>query len=137
MIIFEINLWLNDLDSKFTILNYLFSAVKFTKIANPDKYSYSEYVIRFDVHRTYSRSDKSDFSENIKILKVNNSSSQHACNRTKDILILVKSPTDGFNGTAITAEAGYSIHFSEQQNKFCLQWKQQLFICQWSKNLSI
>ena len=49
-IIFEINLWLNDLDSKFTILNYLFSAVKFTKNANPDKYSYSEYVIRFDVH---------------------------------------------------------------------------------------
>ena len=30
-IVFEINLWLNDLGSKFTILNSLFGAVKFAK----------------------------------------------------------------------------------------------------------
>ena len=74
------------------------------------------------MYTTISRSDKSDFSENIKILQVNNSSSQHAYNRTKDILILVKSPTDGLNDTETIAEAGYSIHFSEQQNKFFLNF---------------
>ena len=44
-IVFEKKLWLNDLDSKFTVLNSLFGAVKFTKNADPDKYSYSGYGI--------------------------------------------------------------------------------------------
>ena len=38
----EINLWSNDLDSKFASLNSLFSAVKLIKNADTDKYSYFE-----------------------------------------------------------------------------------------------
>ena len=37
-----------------------------------------------------------------------------------NILILGKCPTDGLDKTAITAETEYSINFSEQGNKFCL-----------------
>ena len=53
--------------------------------------------------------------------------------RKKDILIPVKSPTDGLDDATIKAETEYSISFTEQDKKFCmfesiLQWKQQ-FSC--------
>ena len=37
----------------------------------------------------------------------------------KSYLILGKVPADGLDDTEITAEAEYSINFSEQQEKFC------------------
>ena len=46
-IVFKINLWPHNLDSKFALLNSLFGSVKLTKIVVPDKYSYSGY--RFDL----------------------------------------------------------------------------------------
>ena len=55
----------------------------------------------------------------------------------KIYLIFVKGPTDGLNDTTITAEVQYSINFSEILLKSSLQWKQHLFIRQWSKNVSI
>ena len=59
-------------------------------------------------------------------------------NRKKDLLNLCKGSADELNDTTIALEAEYSIYFREKQKKFCtLQRKQQLFICQYSKNLSI
>ena len=51
-------------------------------------------------------------------------------------------PKQGLYDTALTAEAEYSINFTEQGNNsflslHTLQWKQQLFIGQWSKILWI
>lgn len=51
-------------------------------------------------------------------------------------------PKQGLHDTALTAEAEYSINFTEQGNNsflslHTLQWKQQLFIGQWSKILWI
>ena len=46
-------------------------------------------------------------------MEVDNSSSVHAYNRKKYILILIKGRTDGLEGTAITAEAEYFINFKK------------------------
>ena len=60
-------------------------------------------------------------------------SSVHVDNKKKIAETLGKCPTQGLGDTAFTAEAGYSINFTEQERKFCfkstLQWKQQFFIC--------
>ena len=40
-------------------------------------------------------------------------------NKKKDIIILGEDPTQGLDGTALTAEK-YSINFTENNKKFCL-----------------
>ena len=52
-IVYEINLWPLNLNSKFSLLNLLFDAVKLTKNVDPDNYFYSEYGIGFDKHETW------------------------------------------------------------------------------------
>ena len=49
------------------------------------------------------------------IFGVDNSSSMHIDNYRKDILILGKDQTQGFDDTTITAEAKYSINFQDQE----------------------
>ena len=51
---YELNTWLRDLNTGFTLENCLFGSVKLTKSVNTDKYSYSRYGIGFD-----SRSESS------------------------------------------------------------------------------
>ena len=46
------------------------------------------------------------------------SSSVHANNKNKDILILGKGRTKGLDNTTLTTEAKYSINFSRSQRKF-------------------
>ena len=58
-IVYEINLWPLNLDSKFASLNSLVGTVRLTKNANPDKYSYPGYGIGFDIVGTFSLSDGS------------------------------------------------------------------------------
>ena len=50
---------------------------------------------------------------------VDMSSSVHTNNKKKDILILVKGPTQGLEHT-LTAEKLYSINFTTENTKFCL-----------------
>ena len=50
------------------------------------------------------------FGKNEVIFGVDNSF-VHTDNKKKDILILIKSPTNGSNYATLTAEAGYSINF--------------------------
>ena len=51
-IVYDINFWPYTQDADFTLGNYLFRAVKLTKNANFNKYSYSGYDIGFDTHVT-------------------------------------------------------------------------------------
>ena len=44
--------------------------------------------------------------------------SEHVNDRKKDILILGKTPTQGLDVTALTAEKEYAINFNEHQNKY-------------------
>ena len=48
------------------------------------------------------------------------SSSVHVDNKKKDILILGEDPTQGLDGTTLTAEKKYSINFTENHKKFYL-----------------
>ena len=48
------------------------------------------------------------------------SSSVHVDYKKKDILILGEGPTQGLDGTTLTAEKKYSINFTKHNKKFCL-----------------
>ena len=48
------------------------------------------------------------------------SSSAHADNKKKDILILGEDPTQGLDGTTLTAEKMYSINFTAIKTRICL-----------------
>ena len=57
-------------------------------------------------------------------------SSVHVDNKKKYILILGKAPTQGLDGTTLTAEKLYSINVTENNKRFCLSLHyEQLFIC--------
>ena len=45
--------------------------------------------------------------------------SVHIDNKAKDILIIVKGPTQRLDDTTLTAEAQYSIKFSRSNKTFC------------------
>ena len=50
------------------------------------------------------------------------SSSVHIDSKKKDILILVKGPTQALDDTTLTAKAQYSINISRSNRKFCLSF---------------
>ena len=47
-------------------------------------------------------------------------SSLHIDNKKKDILILGRGPTQGSDGTTLTAEKIYSTNFTAAKTRFCL-----------------
>ena len=97
----------------------MFSAVKITKNTDIDKYKYCGYGIGFDSHGTFLF-PSGKFAQNVIIFGVDMSSSVHVDNKKKDILILGEGPTQGFDGTTLTAEKNYSINFTVSLRKFCL-----------------
>ena len=113
-IVYEYNICSQDSNAEFTLKDCLFGAVKLTKIANPNKYSYSGYGIGFDSRSIIN----SDWGKNVIIFGVGMNSSVHANN--KNILILGKRQTKGLHNTSLTAEAEYSINFSRSERTFCL-----------------
>ena len=60
-------------------------------------------------------------SRNVIIFGLGMSSSTKIDNRKKDILLLVKAPTEGLKHT-LSAEKMYSIYFTEKNKKFCLSF---------------
>ena len=51
---YELDAWSRDLNSDFTLKDCLFEDVKLAKNADPHKYVYSGYGIRFDSHSQFS-----------------------------------------------------------------------------------
>ena len=96
----------------------MFGGVRLTKNANIDKYGYSGNGIGFDRRGSFSFPG-GGFGINVIIFEVDMSSSIHVDNKTKDILILRKGPTQGLEHT-LTAEKMYSIYSTVTRNKFCL-----------------
>ena len=74
----------------------MFGAVKLTKNANPNEYSYSGYGTGFHSCSLFSIPNF-DWGKNAIIFGVDMSSSVHANNKNKDILILGKEQTKGLN----------------------------------------
>ena len=67
----------------------MYRAVKLTKNADPNTYSYSGYGIGFD-SRSLFAFPGIDWGKNVAIFGVGNSSSMHIDNKKKVILVLVK-----------------------------------------------
>ena len=72
----------------------LIRAVKVTKNADPDKYKYNGYGIRFDSRSQFSWTGGT-CGKNVNLLGVDNSSSVHIHNKNKNILVLGEGPTQG------------------------------------------
>ena len=107
--VYKINLWpFNNVGKDFVLGNSLFRAVKLIRNPDPSKYKYSDYGIGFDASGRFSLSNGSGFRKNVIM-----SSSVHVDNMKKYILILVNGPAQGLDDTELTAEAEYSINFSE------------------------
>ena len=117
-IVYELDSWSQDLNTNFTLGGCVFTGVKLTKNADPDKYSYSGFGIGFDTHKQYFLPDGS-IGKNVIIFGVDMSSSVHIDNIGKDILILSKGPTQGLNHK-LAAETQNSINFKRPGIKFCL-----------------
>ena len=98
-------MWPQDLNAEFTLKDCLFGNV-ITKNADSNKYSLISLP--------------NDWGRNATIFVANMSSSVHANNKNKDILIIGIGETKGLDDTTLTAEAEYSINFSRSQRKSCL-----------------
>ena len=101
-----------------TLENCLFGAFSLTKHADIDQYKYSRYGIEFDRKREFSFGN--GLGRNYIILGADMSSSVHANNKTKNILVLDKDFVQGLDNTTIYAEKLYSIDFTENNKNFCL-----------------
>ena len=101
-----------------TLENCLFGTVSLTTHVDIDQYKYSGCGIGFDRKGEFSFGN--GFGRNCIIFGADMSSSLHANNKTKNILVLSKDFAQGFENTAIYAEKLYSINFTENNKKFCL-----------------
>ena len=97
----------------------MFGAVKLVKNADIDKCKYSGYGIGFDARGTFLFPDGS-FAQNVIVFGADMSSSVHANNKTKDILIFCEGLTQGLDDATLTAEKNYFINFTKSNTKFCL-----------------
>ena len=77
-----------------TLENCLFGVVKITENVHIDKYGYSDYGIAFHRHGSFSFHG-TGLGRNVKIFRVDMSSSTKIDNRKKDILFLEKGSTQG------------------------------------------
>ena len=96
----------------------MFGSVKLTKNLDIDKYKYSGYGFGLDRRDEFSFDD--GFGQNVIILGADMSSSVHANNKTKNILVFGKGFTQGLDNTTIYAEKTYPINFTKTNTKFCL-----------------
>ena len=118
-IVYEINKNF-DISSYPTLKNCLFGAVILTKNVGIDQYKYSGYGNRFDKKGNFSFGN--GFGTNCIIFGVDMSSSVHVDNKKKGISILGEGPTQGLDGTTLTAEENYLININKNNKKFCLSF---------------
>ena len=117
-IVYELDGWLRDLSTDFTLTDCLFETVKLTKNADPDKYKYSSYGKGFDSRSEFSLPDGS-IGKNAIIFGADMSSSVYIDNANKIVLILGEEPTQGLDDTPLKADVQYSINFSRSNRKLC------------------
>ena len=110
---------MNYINSYPTLTNGLFGAVKLTKNADIGKYKYCGYGIGFDGHGFFSHPSDGT-GRNVIIFGEGMSSSTKIDNKTKDILILGKGPTQGLGEQSLSAEKMHSINITKVNTKFCL-----------------
>ena len=118
-ICYKINPPLRNLNTDFTLNNWLFGSAKLTKNADLDKYKYGCYGIVFDSRSEFLFTDES-FRKNVIIFGADMNSSVYIDNKNKDILDLVEAPTQELDDTTLTAEAKNSISFTQSGKRLVL-----------------
>ena len=98
---YELHPGFKNLNTDFTLKNWLFGFVKLTNNADPDKYWYSGYGIGFDSRLKLSFTDGS-MGKNVIIFWADMNSSVHIDNENKNILILGYGSTQGLDDTTLT-----------------------------------
>ena len=83
---------LRNLNTDFTLGNYLFGSVNLTKNTDLDKYKYRGYGIGFDYRSEFLFTD-GRYGKNVIILVADMSSTAHVDNKGKYVLMLGKGPT--------------------------------------------
>ena len=111
----------HGIDNYPTSTNSLLGAIKITKNTDIDKHKYSGYGIGFDGKGFFSH-PSGGTGRNVIIFGADMNSSSHIDNKGKDILILVKSPTQGLGEHSLSAEKMYSINFTKVNTKFCFKF---------------
>ena len=84
--------------------------------ADIDKYKYSGYGIGFDLRGTFTH-PSGGFGNNVIVFGADMSSSVHANNKARNILVLGKYFIQGVDGTTIYAEKMYSTNFTITNKK--------------------
>ena len=115
--VYDLDSNLNNFDP--TLQNCLFGVINLTKNSDIDKNKYSGYGIGFDSKGTFSHPTGS-FGQNAIIFGADMSSSTHANNKTRNILILGKDFIQGIDSTTIYAVKMNSINFSATKTRLCL-----------------
>ena len=85
-IVYYLDVWSRNATNNFKFKNCLFGATNIAKNSDKEKYVYSGYGITFD--STGSWSFDNDFSGNVMVFDVDNSSLFHSDNRKNNFLIL-------------------------------------------------
>ena len=111
-----LNPWLRNLNTDFTVKNYLFGSVNLTDNADLDKYKYSGYIMGFDSRSEVSFTDGC----NVILFGISLSSSVHINNKNEDILILNEAETQEFDDTTLTIEANHPISYRQPRKRFVL-----------------
>ena len=110
-IVYEISKNYN-ISSYLALENCLFRAVTLTEQVDIDQYKYSGNGIGFDRKGEFLFGSNG-FGRNVIIFGADISSSVHANNKTKNILVLGKDFVQGLDNTTVYAEKMYSINFTE------------------------
>ena len=113
---YTLNPQLRNLNTDFTLGNCLFGSVKLTKNADLDKCKYTGYDIGFNFGSEFLFTDGS-YRKNAIIFGAGMSSSVHVDNKIKNILFLGEGPAQRLDDTTLTAEAKYTINFTQSGKK--------------------
>ena len=108
-------------DSNVNLENCLFVAVELTKNVGIDKYKHSGYGIGLDSRGEFSH-PSGGYGGNVIIFGPDMSSSAHANNEIRSILVLDKDFIQGIDDPKIYAEKMYSTSFTVDNKKFCLSF---------------
>ena len=95
----------------------MFGASNIAKNSDKDKWAYSGHGIAFDGKGSWGFGN--DFSRNVVIFGVDNSSSSHFDKSKNNYLILGESPTSDINASFDSAEKTFSINFTKANTNFC------------------
>ena len=93
-VVYELDTWSGDLNTGFTLGDWLLGSVRLYKNPGPGKYGYISYGIGFDTC-TKCLLPKGEWGKSVIIFGAGNNSVAHTDNKKKNILVLGEGPTQG------------------------------------------